>query len=288
MSSFLPTLMGQSELQQYMTSEFEQAKQALEFGDYPLAESILIRVLEASHNPLAKFLLAQVFLAQPPVENEDLILQKTRYLVSLSLLESFSSEYSDVLSYRIKAAAYLNDLAGFFESLDDFDQAISCYERAEPYFEGSELSHIVKGNLVEALLQKGHLVYQEDEYSEAEGFYRHALHKDPLHLVALNQLGMCALRLGDFALARFYFSVQAGPEVEKDESDVDAWVNLAETLRNSKRYQSAFRAITVAAKVSPEEESLEADLPLTSACFIQDFYRTKKAGRALASDEAAL
>ena len=41
MSSFSPTLMGASELEQYMTSVVDCAKRAFEGGDYLASEEIL-------------------------------------------------------------------------------------------------------------------------------------------------------------------------------------------------------------------------------------------------------
>lgn len=80
-------------------------------------------------------------------------------------------------------------------------------------------------NSAEALHGLGLIAYDDDDFTQAEEFYRRALHEDASYAPAWNDLGVIAFRMQRYEEARNDFEKATAI----DPTFYDAWFNLADT-----------------------------------------------------------
>ena len=119
----------------------------------------------------------------------------------------------------------------------------------------ASLKQIIKLNLTEYPAQYGHYLYKNGAYSSAEKYYSQTIKFDPFHLIALNQLGMCALKKELFPEARHYFADIIGRTQDKKEQ-ADAWFNIAYTYRLQNNWRKAANALREAKKLTPYDRCI--------------------------------
>lgn len=158
-----------------------------------------------------------------------------------------------------------------------FGHAISYYEKALAACDDDTLDKIFSSNFVECLAQYGHYFYRAGHYSDAQNYYKHALGLDPNHLSALNQMGMCSSREGDFKIARDYFHRIIEISSDDRETLADAWLNIGYTYRSEHAFEAATDAIKRAKELSPSDaDILEEEQALLSAKAMASFIRSSQ------------
>lgn len=154
------------------------------------------------------------------------------------------------------------------ESVLDFQQkrdshfklAISYYQKALATCDKDDTAfmRIVTDNLSECLAQYGHIHYRNEDYAAAEGCYLQTVQLDSAHLVALNQLGMCYVKQGNFSHARTYFQAILSKTDDSQEL-ADAWLNIACTYRLEKSFKKAEDALNQAKILSDDVPALSEE-----------------------------
>ena len=141
-----------------------------------------------------------------------------------------------------------------------FKLAIAYYRKALAACAEDDVSlkRIVTDNLSECLAQYGHIHYGTENYRAAEDYYLQAVQLEPFHLVALNQLGMCCFKQGDFFNARTYFQTLLKKTNDSQEL-ADAWLNIACTYRFEKSFAKADCALNKAKILSPYDPALKEE-----------------------------
>jgi tetratricopeptide (TPR) repeat protein len=160
-----------------------------------------------------------------------------------------SEEFSMVEREKNKIVSELNNRAIAHIEADRYKEAIELLTKAlslDPYRAGilynraeayrlagnleaarNDLLSMLKltPNSAEALHGLGLIAYDNDDFSQAEEFYRRALHEDESYAPAWNDLGVIAFRMQRYEEARKDFE----KATTIDPTFYDAWFNLADT-----------------------------------------------------------
>lgn len=138
-----------------------------------------------------------------------------------------------------------------------FELAIQYYQRAltECHEDDTALKAIVTTNFTECLAQYGHHLYRSKNFEHALSLYFQALACDSEHLAVITQIGMTLFNQGRFSDARTYFSNILEKTTEPQEL-ADAWLNMACTYRQEKRWDEAEHALDKAREFDPIDKDL--------------------------------
>lgn len=175
--------------------------------------------------------------------------------VFLQSVASWYEQYIEVLERIIEdeQALQRNIASNFCEAIYYYQKALSVSNDKE-----LALRNIILSNLTECMAQYGHFVYRNKDYKKAQEIYLEALHLDPVHLVVINQIGMCLFKQACYPEARKYFSSLL--DKTKDNQEIaDAWLNIACTYRLEKHWDSAEEALSQARKFAPEDLSIKEE-----------------------------
>lgn len=172
--------------------------------------------------------------------------------VFLQSAASWYEQYIEVLERAVE-----NEDAVKKNIASNFSYAIQYYRKALSVCHEQDLAlrNIILSNLTECLAQYGHHLYKNKDYKKAQDTYLEALQLDPTHLIAINQIGMSLFKQGCFSEARDYFSTIFDKTGDKQEI-ADAWLNIACTYREEKKWDEAEKALSQAKKFAPADPSI--------------------------------
>ena len=146
---------------------------------------------------------------------------------------------------------------------NEFNTALQYYESAITRLgdSPSSLKTVYLENMTECYAQSGHFAYQNKDYALALERYGKALAGDSQHLQVLSQTGMTYCKLQAFETAAEYYlrAVDCATNLpddceEKAQEIADAWLNLASTYRQGRRFADAAKALAEAERIAPEDE----------------------------------
>ncbi|WP_454785857.1 tetratricopeptide repeat protein [Legionella sp. WA2024007413] len=173
-------------------------------------------------------------------------------------LHSIASWYEQYIEL-LKKLSEENSLAEMINK--QFNHAIHYYLEALAHcHENDQLLHsAITENLTECYAQFGHYLYQNQEYAKAQELYLAALELDQTHIPALNQMGMCLFKQGNYAEARAPFAKLI--DLSEDKQDkADAWLNIACCYRLEKNWEKAKASLNVAKRLAPQDPEIVKEM----------------------------